>query len=93
MSRRSNNLIYLPSLDFKYRLRDEYDAKSIKEITGIAQAYAIQSTEGPLLSFIDKKNNFIGKSASTINDAQNNFLDVVRAFLVRCREGKDKQKI
>ena len=86
MSKRSNNLIYLPSLDFKYRLRDEYDAKAVKEITGIAQAYAIQSNEGPVLSFIDKKNSFIGKSASTIKDAQNNFLDVVRAFLVRNRK-------
>lgn len=86
MSRRSKNLIYLSSLDFKYKLRDEYDAKSIKEITGIAQAYAIQSNEGPVLSFIDKENSFIGKSALTIKEAQNNFLDVVRAFLVRNRK-------
>lgn len=85
MSRRSNNLLYLPSLDFKYRLRDEYNAEAINEIKGIAQAYVIQSNEGPLLSFIDKKNNFVGKSASTINDAQDNFINTVRAFLIRRR--------
>ena len=87
MSKRRNNLIYLPSLDFKYRLKDEYNPKSIKEITGIAKAYAIQSHNGPWVSFIDKENNFIGKSSSNIDEAQKNFIDVVRAFLVRCRKG------
>ena len=87
MSKRSKNLIYLPSLDFKYRIRDEHNAKSTEEITGIAQAYAIRSHNGPWVSFIDKKNNFIGRSASNFDEAQNNFLDVVRAFLIRCREG------
>ena len=86
MSRRSKNLIYLPSLDFKYRLRDEHDAKETKEIKGIAKAFAIQSSNGPWVSFIDKENNFIGRSSTNFDEAQNNFLDVVRAFLIRCRE-------
>lgn len=85
MSKRSNNILYLPSLDFKYRLRDEYNAKETKEIKGIAKAYAIQSRNGPWVSFIDKENNFIGKSSSNIDEAQNNFINTVRAFLVRCR--------